>query len=111
VAEEGEVLSPGSVLFTMVNPGALYMKAYAPNEQVGMIKLGDKAKVYLDACKDKVFEGIVTEISEQAEFTPKNVETKEQRVKLVFGIKISVDNPSGEVKPGMPGEVTIEGAK
>ena len=86
ITEEGEVLSAGSVLFTMVDPNALYMKAYAANEDVGKLKLGDTAKVSLDAYGGEVFEGTITEINEQAEFTPKNVETKKTESKTCFRI-------------------------
>ncbi len=109
VSEPGEVLTPGGVVFTMVNYNLLYMKAYIPNELVGKIKLGDEARIYLDAYKDKYFEATVKEINQQAEFTPKNVETKAQRVKLVFGLKVYLkDNSKGEAKPGMPGDSRVK---
>lgn len=109
VTELGEVLTPGGVLFTMVDLNQLYMKAYIPNELVGQIKLGDEARISLDAYKDKYFEATVKEINQQAEFTPKNVETKAQRVKLVFGLKVYLkDNSKGEAKPGMPGDSRVK---
>jgi len=109
VAELGEVLSPGGVLFTMVDLNKLYMKAYLPEELFGKIKIGSEARIYLDAYKDKYFEATVKEMNQQAEFTPKNIEVKDQRVKLVFGLKAYIkDNSAGEAKPGMPGDTRVK---
>jgi len=106
--EEGEVVNPGTTLYTMVNLQELYVKVYIPEPDLGKIKLGSPARVYVDAYKDRYFEGKVTRIYEQAEFTPKNVETKEERVKLVFGAEVSVDNKEELLKPGMPADVVIK---
>lgn len=84
------------------------MKVYVPEPDIGKIKIGLPARVYIDAYPDKYFNGKVTKIYEQAEFTPKNVETKEERVKLVFGVEVSVENPEGLLKPGMPADVVIK---
>ena len=69
--------------------------------------LGQPAQVTVDAYSDRRFEGSVTHINDQAEFTPKNVQTQEERVKLVFGVKVSVKNQNDELKPGMPADVKI----
>jgi len=106
--EEGEVVNPGTTLYTMVNLQELYVKVYIPEPDLGKIKLGSEARVYVDAYKDRYFKGKVTRIYEQAEFTPKNVETKEERVKLVFGAEVSVDNKEELLKPGMPADVVIK---
>ncbi len=107
-AEVGEVVSPGRPIYTMVNLQRLYVKVYIPEPKLGKVKLGSPARVYVDAYKNRYFKGRVTRIYEQAEFTPKNVETKEERVKLVFGAEVSVENKEGLLKPGMPADVVIK---
>lgn len=106
--EVGEVVNPGTVLYVLVDLNKLYVKVYVPEPDIGKIKIGLPARVYIDAYPDKYFNGRVTKIYEQAEFTPKNVETKEERVKLVFGVEVSVENPEGLLKPGMPADVVIK---
>ena len=71
------------------------------------MKLGQKASVTIDTYKDKSFDGAVTYIASTAEFTPKNVQTKEERSKLVFAVKLQIDNPEGILKPGMPADATL----
>ena len=107
VVEPGEVISPGSVVAVLIDFDQLYLKGYLPNRLVGKVKLNDPARLYLDAFGDRHFQGKVHKIHQQAEFTPKNVDTPQQRIKLVFGIEIHVDNPDRLIKPGMPGDVTI----
>lgn len=106
--ESGEVVNFGSTLYVIVDPNRLYVKVYIPEPELGKIKLGLPARVYIDAYPDKYFNGKITKIYEQAEFTPKNVETKEERVKLVFGVEVSVENSEGLLKPGMPADVVIK---
>lgn len=106
--EVGEVVNPGSVLYVMVDLNKLYVKVYIPEPEIGKLRLGLPARVYIDAYPDNFFNGRISKIYEQAEFTPKNVETKEERVKLVFGVEVSVENPEGLLKPGMPADVVIK---
>jgi HlyD family secretion protein len=108
VAEEGEVVNPGQVIYTMVDLNKLYIKVYIPEPELGKVKLGQQARVYVDAFPDRYFNGTLTRVYEQAEFTPKNVETKDERVKLVFGAEVSVENPEGLLKPGMPADVVLK---
>lgn len=106
--EIGEIVNPGTVLYVIVDLNRLYVKVYIPEPELGKIKLGLPARVYIDAYPEKYFNGKINKIYEQAEFTPKNVETKEERVKLVFGVEVSVDNSEGLLKPGMPADVVIK---
>lgn len=106
--EVGEVVNPGTVLYVIVDLNKLYVKVYVPEPELGKIKLGLPARIYIDSYPDRFFNGKVTKIYEQAEFTPKNVETKEERVKLVFGVEVSVENPEELLKPGMPADVVIK---
>jgi HlyD family secretion protein len=69
--------------------------------------LGQKVEVTVDSFPDKIYEGKVIGISQEAEFTPKNIQTKEERVKLVYGVKIGIQNPLQELKPGMPADARI----
>lgn len=105
--EAGQVVNAVSPLFVLVNLKNIYMKIYIPEPEIGKIKLGSEARVYVDAYPDRYFSGKVTKISDQAQFTPKNVETKEERVKLVFAIEVSIENEDSVLKPGMPGDVVL----
>jgi len=105
--EAGEVVLPGTSLLTVGDLSKPWVKIYIKETDLGKVKLGQKAEVKIDTYPDKVFEGKVTYISNQAEFTPKNIQTKEERVKLVFGIKVSLDNPLQILKPGMPADVSL----
>ncbi len=108
IVEPGEIVGMGSTVIVLVNFDRLYLKGYLPNDQISKIKLNAPARVYVDAFGDKYFKAKVTKISQQAEFTPKTVDTPEQRVKLVFGIELSVDNANRLLKPGMPADAVIK---
>lgn len=106
--ENGEVVGVGSPMYVMVDMDKLYLKVYIPETQIGKLKLKMEAKVYVDAYPDRDFNAKITKIYEQAEFTPKNVETKEERVKLVFGVELSfINNKERLLKPGMPADAVI----
>jgi HlyD family secretion protein len=106
-AEPGLVVSPGTPLFTMVNLDKLYLKVYIPEAEVGRIRLGQEARIYVDAYPDQGFDGRVYRVSQRAEFTPKYVETREERINLVFGVELLAYNPEGYLKPGMPADGVI----
>jgi HlyD family secretion protein len=78
---------------------------YIPEAQIFGIRLGDKVKIVTDMPGGRTFEGTVSFISQKAEFTPKNVQTKDERVKLMFAVKLLVDNPDLLLKPGLPMDV------
>ncbi len=105
--EVGEMANPGVSILTLMNPKELWVRAYVPEEEIGRIKIGDLARVKVDAYPGRTFPGRIIEIASEAEFTPKNVQTKKERVNLVFRIKIAVDNPEGILKPGMPADADI----
>lgn len=105
--EKGEVVVPGTAIYTLVDLGDMWLRVFIPENQIGRVRLGQRADVTVDTFPGRVFQGRVTEISSQAEFTPGNVQTKEDRVKLVFGVKIRLDNQDGSLKPGMPADATI----
>lgn len=109
--ELGEQVAPGSPLFSLVDLDRLYLKVYVPEPLIGRVALGQSAEVRVDAYPDRAFPATVTKVATSAEFTPKNVETKEERVKLVFAVELSLaENPGGVLKPGMPADGRIDTA-
>jgi HlyD family secretion protein len=105
--EIGETVAPMSSLLKISDLTNVELYIYVTELELGKIKLGQKAEVSVDAFKDRKFEGKVTYISPEAEFTPKNIQTKDERTKLVFAIKIELPNPDFELKSGMPADATI----
>jgi HlyD family secretion protein len=106
--EAGETANPGVAILTLVNPKDIWLRAYVPESEVGRLKVGDPARLTIDAFSQRVFTGRVVEIASEAEFTPRNVQTKKERVNLVFRIKIQVDNPDGLLKPGLPADADVD---
>lgn len=106
--EEGEFVQVGTPVATLAELNRVWVKTYVPETQLGRVRLGQSADVKSDTYPDKVYSGMVTYISQEAEFTPKNVQTKEERVKLVYRIKVSLDNPNQELKAGMPVDVILQ---
>lgn len=105
--EGGEVVAAGAAVYTLVNPGDMWLRVFIPEDQIGRVRLGQPAQITVDTFAGRTFPAHVSEIRSQAEFTPGNVQTKEDRVKLVFGVKLQLDNRYGELKPGMPADATI----
>jgi membrane fusion protein YbhG len=105
--QEGEVVASGAAVYTIVNPGDMWLRVFIPEDQIGRVHLGQRAQIAVDTFPGRTFPAHVSEIRSQAEFTPGNVQTKEDRVKLVFGVKLQLDNRYGELKPGMPADATI----
>ena len=106
-AEEGEIALPGMSLLTLGDLSRVWMKVYITEPDLGRVKLGQKARVTTDAFPDKPHWGRVSWISEQAEFTPKNVQTRDERARLVYAVKILLDNPDQTLKPGMMADAEI----
>lgn len=104
LAHQGEVLAAGAPILTLVDTGQLWLKIYVNEVDLGRLRLGDRASVTVDAFRGRAFEAVVSEIGEQAEFTPKTVQTKDERTRLVYGIKLRLLNPAGYLKPGMPAD-------
>ena len=105
--EVGETIAAGVPVYTIGDLDNPWVKVYVKEDKLGLVKLGQSAEVKTDTFPDKKYEGKITYISSEAEFTPKNVQTQEERVKLVFGVKVSVKNINDELKPGMPADVKI----
>jgi HlyD family secretion protein len=106
-AEPGEFLNPSTPVLILGDLAHPWLRAYVNETDLGRIKLKDKVKVFTDSFPGKTYEGTLSFISSQAEFTPKSVQTFEERVKLMFRIKIELANPDHELKPGMPADAVI----
>ena len=106
-AEPGEVLAAGTTVVTLGNLAKPWLRAYINEQDLGRVKLGTAVKVTTDSFPGKTYSGRVSFIASEAEFTPKQIQTQEERVKLVYRIKIDVDNPAGELKSNMPADAEI----
>ncbi|HSR52968.1 MAG TPA: efflux RND transporter periplasmic adaptor subunit [Acidobacteriota bacterium] len=106
-SEAGEVVAAGTPLLTLGDQDRPWMRGYVPEGLLGRVELGAKVNVTTDSYPDKVYEGEITFISSEAEFTPRQVLTPEQRSRLVYRIKISLENPRGELKLNMPCDAEI----
>lgn len=105
--EEGENAVMGGSLLRLSNLETVNLVIYIPETDLAKVKLGQNAEIKIDAYKDKVYTGKVIFISPEAEFTPKNIQTPDERTKLVFAIKIEIPNPQFELKPGLPADAKI----
>ncbi|MBN1992642.1 MAG: efflux RND transporter periplasmic adaptor subunit [Anaerolineae bacterium] len=107
VAHEGEMAVPGMSLLTLADLTNVTLTVYVPEPDIGKLSLGQKVEVFVDSFPGEAFTGHITYISDEAEFTPKNVQTKEERVNTVFAVKIKLDNPDQRLKPGMPADAVL----
>jgi HlyD family secretion protein len=105
--EPGEYVSAGTPIVTVAALDNVWLRAYVGETDLGKVKLGQRACVFTDTFPGKAYDGRVSFISSQAEFTPKTVQTPKERVKLVYRIKIDIANPNQELKPGMPADAEI----
>jgi HlyD family secretion protein len=110
-AEPGEVVSPGTPIVTLVNLGQVYLRGYIPEGEIGRVRVGQPARVFLDSAPDKPVEAYVSRVDPEASFTPENTYFRNDRVKQVVGVKLQLKGAYGSAKPGMPadGEVLVEG--
>ena len=106
-ADVGEILAPGTTVVTVGDIDHPWLRGYINETDLGKVKIGAKVRVTSDSSKDKVYNGRVSFISDQAEFTPKQIQTQQERVKLVYRIKIDVENPGRELKSNMPVDAEI----
>jgi HlyD family secretion protein len=109
--ERGELVGMGMALLTIANVHDMRVTVYLPETDIPKIPLGSRATVQIDAFPDRSYEGEVIYISPTAEFTPKNIQTRDERTKLVFGVKLRVRNPDGTLKAGIPADVTFAVSK
>jgi HlyD family secretion protein len=105
--ERGEFVGAGASLFRVADLTEMDLMIYVSEAELPKVKLGQPASVKVDAYRDREFAGRVVFVSPTAEFTPKNIQTKDERTKLVFGVKVKVRNPDGSLKAGIPADVTL----
>ena len=105
--EPGETVNPGREVIAISDLSRVDLKIYVPETQIGKIRPGARADVKIDTFPDKTFSGVVAFVSPEGEFTPKIIQTKKERVKLVYLVKISIDNPSRQLKAGMPADARL----
>jgi HlyD family secretion protein len=105
--ESGEIVAPSSSLLKVSNLETVNLVIYVSEVELGKVKLGQTAEIKVDAFEEKTYTGKIIFISPEAEFTPKNIQTQDERTKLVFGVKIEIPNPQFELKPGMPADAKV----
>src|SRR5271168_218079 len=104
----GDLIAPNTPIATLLEQDQIYVRIYIPETELGRIKLGQKAEVRVDSFPNTVFDGEVEQINQQAEFLPRNVQTREERVHQVFGVKIRINDPAGHVLAGMAADVKLK---
>lgn len=105
--EPGEFLQIGQTVVVLVDLTRVELKAYIPEKDIGKIKLGDRARVRVDAFPDRPFEAEVSRVDSQAQFTPRDIHLPEERIRMVFGVTLQIDNLDGVLKPGMPADAWV----
>ena len=104
----GDLIAPNTPVATLLEKDQIYVRIYIPETEIGRVKLGQKTEVRVDSFPKEVFEGVVEQINQQAEFLPRNVQTREERVHQVFGVKIRISDPAGRVLAGMAADVKLK---
>ncbi|MDZ7953418.1 HlyD family secretion protein [Nostoc sp. DedQUE09] len=105
--QPGEVVAGGAPLLTLVNLNQLYLRGFVPASEIAKVKLGQQAQIELDGFTNQPLEATVTRVDPKASFTPENIYFQEDRVKQVFGVELTLKNPQGIAKPGMPADARI----
>jgi len=110
-AEPGEVVAAGTPIVTLVNYNQVYLRGYLPEGEIGRVRVGQPARVFLDSAPDKPWDAYVSRVDPEASFTPENTYFQSDRVKQVVGLKLMLKDPQGYAKPGMPadGEILVDG--
>jgi HlyD family secretion protein len=106
---QGEAALAGATLLTIANLDEVKLTIYVPEDELGRVYLGQQVGVQVDSFPGRVFTGTISYISQQAEFTPKNVQTEKERVNMVFAVRVRLPNPAHLLKPGMPADAVLGG--
>jgi HlyD family secretion protein len=104
----GDLIAPNTPVATLLEKDQIYVRIYIPETEIGKVKVGQKAEVRVDSFPKTAFDGVVEQINQQAEFLPRNVQTREERVHQVIGIKIRINDPAGRVLAGMAADVKLK---
>ena len=105
--QTGETATAGAPLLTVANLDEVTLVIYIPETRVGQVQVGQGVEVQVDSFPERAFLGQIASIAGEAEFTPRNVQTQEERVNLVFAVKVRIPNADGALKPGMPADAKI----
>jgi HlyD family secretion protein len=105
--EPGAVVTSGKTLLTVINPDTVYLRGFILEGDIGKVRVGQAARVFLDSAPQRPLAARVTAIDTQASFTPENIYFRQDRVRQVFGVKLGIDQPAGLAKPGMPADAEI----
>lgn len=111
VAENGEYVPNGGLIATITDLSYVWLKIYLSENEYGKVMIGQKVRIKIDSFPEKYFKGKIIYISSEAEFTPKNIQTQKDRVKLVYALKVGINNSQGIFKLGMPADAFIEGSR
>ena len=104
----GDLIAPNTPVATLLESDQIYVRIYVPETQLGKFQVGQKAEIRVDSFPKQTFDGVVEQINQQAEFLPRNVQTREERVHQVFGVKVRIDDPSHRVLPGMAADIKLK---
>jgi len=104
----GDLVAPNTAVATLLESDQIYVRIYIPETEISRVAVGEKAEVTVDSAGRKTFDGLVEQINQQAEFLPRNVQTPDERVHQVFGVKVRIDDPSRHVLPGMAADVVLK---
>jgi multidrug resistance efflux pump len=103
----GDLIAPNTPVATLLESDQIYVRIYVPETELNKVSIGQKAEIRVDPFQKQTFTGVVEQINQQAEFLPRNVQTREERVHQVFGVKVRIDDPSHRVLPGMSADVRL----
>jgi HlyD family secretion protein len=103
----GDLIAPNTPIATLLESDQIYVRIYVPETELNKVAVGQKAQIRVDPFQKQTFDGVVEQINQQAEFLPRNVQTREERVHQVFGVKVRINDPSHRVLPGMAADVKL----
>ncbi|MDQ3009833.1 MAG: HlyD family efflux transporter periplasmic adaptor subunit [Acidobacteriota bacterium] len=104
----GDLLMPNQNVARLLEKNQIYVRVYIPEPQLGLVRVGQKAKLKVDTFTDRAFDGVIEQVSNQGEFTPRNIQSRDERNHQVFAVKVRIDNREGKLKAGMAADVTLE---
>jgi multidrug resistance efflux pump len=107
----GDLIAPNTPVATLLENDEIYVRIYIPETEIARVKLGQKAEIHIDSARNTAIDGVVEQINQQAEFLPRNVQTRDERVHQVFGVKVRINDTSGSVLAGMAADVRLKEAK
>jgi HlyD family secretion protein len=105
--ESGEFVQAGQIVTVLVDLSRVELKVYIPEKDIGKVKLGDATRLRIDAFPDRLFDAAIARVDSQAQFTPRDIHMPEERVRMVFGVTLAIDNAEGVLKPGMPADAWV----